>query len=95
MQVEAFSPCKEWWGSVIDGKTSRAGRIESELAWKVPFAEIKERNFNLDLKNPHQEEVISHDPEVLLANYDKQQQDIQELRNQLKSILSNALAGNA
>jgi type I restriction enzyme M protein len=87
MKAEEFNTCKKWWGD-------REAKQYEHLAWKVPFAEIKERNFNLDNKNPHQEEIVLHDPEELLANYDKQQQDIQALRNQLKSILAIALTGN-
>jgi len=47
--------------------------------------------FNFDIKNPHIDEAICHDPEELLADYSKQQADIQALRNQLKGILSSAL----
>jgi hypothetical protein len=36
-------------------------------------------------------EKISHDPDELLAAYAKQQEDIQNLRDQLKGILSDAL----
>ena len=51
--------------------------------------------YNLDIKNPHVAEVISHDPEELLSNYASQQADIQDLRDQLKAILANALEGKA
>jgi type I restriction enzyme M protein len=37
-------------------------------------------------------EQISHDPEMLLAQYHTMQQDISSLRDQLKSILTDALA---
>ncbi|MEH6458107.1 MAG: hypothetical protein V7749_17390, partial [Cocleimonas sp.] len=57
--------------------------------------EIIERNYNLDIKNPHVGEVISHDPEELLIDYSKQQADIQTLRDQLKGILADALANNS
>jgi len=49
------------------------------------------RNYNLDIKNPHQAEQISHDPEELLAQYAQQQAEIQNIRNQLKNILAEAL----
>jgi type I restriction enzyme M protein len=39
-------------------------------------------------------EQISHDPEQLLAQYQTMQQDISQLRSQLKSILADALASN-
>ena len=88
MKAEAFDACKKWW----KGET-RKGRKESEVAWKVSIDEIIERNFNLDIKNPHVGEQIVHDPEELLADYDKQQEEIQKLRDQLKGILSEALTG--
>tara|TARA_R110001606_G_scaffold339916_2_gene488054 strand:+ start:549 stop:2009 length:1461 start_codon:yes stop_codon:yes gene_type:complete len=88
MDPNEFQTCKDWWAN-------REAEQYQHLAWKVPFSEIKERNFNLDIKNPHQAETISHDPEELLANYDKQQKDIQKLRDQLRTILSDAIAGKA
>jgi type I restriction enzyme M protein len=97
MKLDDFSVCLDWWGegNSITEKAARIGRKETEQAWQVSIDEIIERNYNLDIKNPHVEEVISHDPEVLLSNYANQQADIQDLRNQLKAILANALEGKA
>lgn len=89
MRIEEFAVEEAWWGSEADGF---AAREESEFAWKVSVSDIKARNYNLDCKNPHIGEQISHDPEQLLASYAKQQQEIQQLRDQLKSILAEALA---
>ncbi|MHB1993716.1 SAM-dependent DNA methyltransferase, partial [Escherichia coli] len=50
------------------------------------------RNFNLDIKKPHQAETVSHDPDEQLAQYSKQQAEIQTLRNQLRDILGAALS---
>jgi type I restriction enzyme M protein len=58
----------------------------------VSIDEIVTRNFNLDIKNPHVGEQISHDPQELLGQYAQQQQDIQKLRDQLKGILADALS---
>jgi len=90
MQVEEFDAECDWWGSEADGFASRA---ETTQAWKVSFDDIKARNYNLDIKNPHVGEQIKHDPEELLAHYQAQQQEIQSLREQLKGILSAALTG--
>jgi len=90
MKFEEFQTEIDWWGEEADGF---AKRVETEQAWKVSIDEIIERNFNLDIKNPHVGEVITHDPEELLSDYSKQQADIQALRDQLKGILSTALAG--
>ncbi|HIF9312872.1 TPA: N-6 DNA methylase [Photobacterium damselae] len=88
MKFEEFQQEIDWWGNEADGF---AARVENEHAWKVSIEEIIERNFNLDIKNPHQDEVIAHDPQELLASYQQQQQEIAELRNQLKNILGDAL----
>lgn len=88
MKFEEFQQEIDWWGNEADGF---ATRVENEHAWKVSIEEIIERNFNLDIKNPHQDEVIAHDPQELLASYQQQQQEIAELRNQLKNILGDAL----
>lgn len=93
MKLEDFAGCADWWGEgkTIGDKIQRNNRQENEQAWKVSIDEIKARNYNLDIKNPHVGEVISHDPEELLADYAKQQAEIQKLRDQLKGILAEAL----
>ncbi len=54
-------------------------RMES-LDWRDHRAQI-----NLDIKNPYQEEVVSHDLQELLASYQQQQQEIKGSRNKLKA----------
>ena len=90
MKFEEFQTEIDWWGDEADGFVAR---VENEQAWKVSMADIIARNFNLDIKNPHVGEVISHDPDELLADYNRQQQEISALRQQLKTILGNALSG--
>jgi type I restriction enzyme M protein len=92
MKLEHFNACRDWWGTPVKGYKDRK---ENRWAWKVSIDEIKARNYNLDIKNPHVEEQEVHDPEVLLAQYAKQQQEIQALRDQLKTILGDALGGRA
>jgi type I restriction enzyme M protein len=89
MRFEEFEPEIKWWGSEKDGF---AGRVESEQAWKVSVKNIVERNYNLDIKNPHVGEQVSHDPDELLSQYHKEQKEITNLRNQLKAILAQALS---
>jgi type I restriction enzyme M protein len=88
MKFEEFQTEIDWWGTEEDGFASR---VETKQAWKVSIDDIIERNFNLDIKNPYQDEVVNYDPEELLASYEQQQQEITTLRNQLKDILGNAL----
>lgn len=92
MKFEEFQAEIDWWGKEADGFASR---VENNHAWKVSIDEIIARNFNLDIKNPYQGEVVSHDPDELLQSYQTQQQEITELRNQLKDILGNALSSSS
>jgi type I restriction enzyme M protein len=89
MKFEEFKAEIDWWGDEADGFSSRA---ETHQAWKVSIESIIERNFNLDIKNPYVGEQINYDPVELLAEYHQQQEQIGELQNQLKTILSEALA---
>ncbi|AKH93619.1 N-6 DNA methylase [Elizabethkingia anophelis] len=43
-----FDPIEDWWND----------RKESEVCWKVSIDELKARNFDLDIKNPHKEEEV-------------------------------------
>lgn len=97
MKLDDFADCIEWWGKgePITDKTARQDRQENEKAWRVSIEDIIARNYNLDIKNPHVREVISYDPEELLSNYAQQQAQVQSLRDQLKSILADALEKKA
>jgi type I restriction enzyme M protein len=90
MRFEEFQSEIAWWGEENDGFASRT---ETEQAWKVSIDDIKARNYNLDIKNPHIGEQISLDPNELMRHYIEQQQGISELHNKLKAVLSEALNG--
>ncbi len=90
MRFDEFQTEIDWWGNEQNGF---ADRVETEQAWQVSIDDIKARNYNLDIKNPHVVETEIHDPEVLLTMYAEQQQQIQAIRDQLKGILSVALSG--
>lgn len=89
IRFEEFATEIDWWGSAADGFASR---VESEQAWCVSAADVVARNYNLDIKNPHRAEQVSHDPDELLALYAAQQAQMQGLRDQIKGILAAALA---
>ncbi|MFN4236061.1 MAG: N-6 DNA methylase [Vogesella sp.] len=92
IRIDEFDAEKAWWGSEADGFASR---VENEFAWKVSIDDIRAKGFNLDQKNPHVGETVSHDPDELLAQYQALQADAQALRDQLKAILAAALAGSS
>jgi type I restriction enzyme M protein len=86
IKQEHFADCVAWWGG-----PSREGRAETDQAWRVPIAQIQERNYNLDFKNPHTVAADHGDPEELLASLQESEQKAAELRDQLKAILAEAL----
>ncbi len=85
MRIEEFAAEKAWWNN----------RVENEQAWKVSFDDIKARNYNLDIKNPHSPDAVVHDPDTLLADYSALQERIGQTRDQLKAVLAAALEGKA
>jgi len=84
IRIEEFEPEKAWWNQ----------REENEFAWKVSFEEIKERNFNLDIKNPNSEDEDHGDPGDLLKKYYDLEKQIGDVRDQLKKELMSALGGH-
>jgi len=88
IRLEEFDAEKAWWGSAADGFASR---VENERAWKVSIEQIKATGYNLDQKNPHAVDVVSHDPEQLLIDHARLQAEAQALRDQLRDILAQSL----
>ena len=69
----------------------RARRKETPLAWQVTLAEIKARNYNLDIKNPNAEASKHGDPDELLADYKKLLIEVVAARDALRDELAKAL----
>ena len=87
IRFERLQGCIDWWG----GK-ARRGREEGPLAWRVPIEDVKARGYNLDIKNPHAVAEDHGDPETLLADLAAAEAETASLRDQLKTILAEALA---
>ncbi|MBB6250077.1 HsdM family class I SAM-dependent methyltransferase [Nitrospirillum iridis] len=87
IRQEHLDDCADWWGGA-----KRKGREENERAWRVPVDQVKERGWNLDIKNPHAVADDHGDPETLAADLDAAERDVARLRDQLKAILAEALA---
>ncbi len=87
IRFEHLQGCIDWWGGA-----KRKGREETPQAWKVTAEEVKARGYNLDFKNPHSVDEDHGDPKTLLASLDAAEAATARLRDQLKSILAEALA---
>jgi type I restriction enzyme M protein len=86
IRVEHLQGCVDWWGG-----TDRKDRVETEVAWRVSIDQVKERGYNLDIKNPHVVADNHGDPVDLLARLDAAESLAADLQNRLKSILEDAL----
>jgi len=77
IRIEEFEPIKEWWNK----------RVESEVCWKVSINTIKERGFDLDIKNPNKvvEEVV-YDRKEIIQRIETNQAKISEILHQLKEL---------
>ena len=76
IRLEEFDPIKDWWNN----------REESELAWKVNIDTLIERNFDLDIKNPHkEEEEQQYSSKELIEMLSKSIGKSNDLLNQLKA----------
>ena len=91
ISFKEFKSIQDWWGTEKDGFKSR---VETKQAWKINIEEIKSRDFDLDVSNPFTCEQINQDPLEILAQFNDQEHKIQELRNEIKAILNEALMGN-
>lgn len=58
---EEFKIEKNWWEK----------RVENDCAWKVNIDEIRQRNYNLDIKNPNKQEdsIVNQTPQELLKKF--------------------------
>ena len=83
LRIEEFAPEKAWWDK----------RVENEHAWRVPIEDVVANGYNLDIKNPHEEEAENLDPDVLIAQYQKLAKQVEAAQNKLRDELGAVLAG--
>ncbi len=85
IKINEFDTLKSWWGNEDDGFISR---VENEHAWKLSIDEIKDLNFNLDVKNPNTLNIKSdQDPKILLEKFKSLESETNNIREQIHKIL--------
>ncbi len=85
INIKEFDLEKEWWENREDEKFS-------QYAWKVSADEIKNRNFNLDIKNPHQVSDNLASPEEILKQYNTTTKKVSSLQDEIINVLNEALS---
>jgi type I restriction enzyme M protein len=79
IRFEEFAACMEWWNK----------REENERAWKVPADELLHNGCNLDRKNPHDKEDVTHKPpEEIAARILEKEQRIVGIVGNIQNLLS-------
>ena len=81
INIKEFDLEKAWWNN----------REENKYAWKVSAKEIKERGYNLDIKNPHQEVNELASPAELLDKYRSTESNISSIQEKIINVLNEAL----
>ena len=84
IDIAEFDLEKAWWTNRDDAQYSRH-------AWKVTAKEIKDRGYNLDIKNPHQEADDLASPEELLKKYHASAKKISSIQDEIMNVLTEAL----
>lgn len=78
MRVAEFAGERSWWDN----------RTEGGQAWRVSLEEIKDRHYNLDIKNPFTVKAADPAPDELLAAYRSKRAEVSETLEELRALLS-------
>lgn len=90
LTIAEFDLERGWWGGA-----ARRGRKTTEHAWKIPAKVLTARTYNLDCKNPYQEEVNHRDPQELMAEYQDIVHKLEAAQLALKTELMACLGDKA
>ena len=81
IRASEFGPEKAWWND----------RKETPQAWRVSIDDIKARNYNLDIKNPHVEADNLAAPTELLKDLQNTEREIAKIQQAIMTVLDKAL----
>lgn len=81
ISIKEFDTEKAWWNN----------REENRYAWKVSVDDVKANNYNLDIKNPHQEADDLASPEELLQQFRETERQIGSVQDEIVKVLTEAL----
>jgi type I restriction enzyme M protein len=84
INIKEFDREKAWW-------TDRENEKYAQFAWKVSADEIKARNYNLDVKNPYEENEELAAPEEILEQFRKSEESISSIQDEIINVLTEAL----
>jgi type I restriction enzyme M protein len=93
--LKAYSKSKPIRSSEFNGERSwwRA-RVESECAWRVTIDEIRDRKFNLDIKNPRVSSADQASLGEMIDDYRSKQRAVAQTLHAIRDLLREALDGH-
>lgn len=77
LKLEELDPIKHWWKN----------RFESEVSWKVCIEDIKERGYDLDIKNPNTKADTNSKNTFYFI--DQLQSDLADINSEIEEIIDN------
>lgn len=84
LRFEEFEDCQTWWSGL-----ERAGRRETERAWRVPVAYLEANGFDLDLRNPNRpEDLADRPPMEVLAELVRTEEAILGMLREIEAELA-------
>lgn len=84
MRPAEFDLERAWWNDRVEGPT----------AWRVSIDEIKDRDYNLDIKNPSADSATNESAADLLASFGVKQAQVQSLVNDLRNLIEKSLTSD-
>jgi type I restriction enzyme M protein len=86
IRLDHLQPCTAWWGGTL-----RKDRATTAVAWKVGIDEVRDRGYNLDIKNPQVVSADHAEPQELLGELNAAEAELARVRDHLRVILEKAL----
>lgn len=78
IRYEEFNLEKEWWNN----------RTETDNSWKMNIQQVKDRNYNLDIKNPNRsQQEFDYNPLEAIDKIANNEKKIIDILNQIKQTL--------
>ena len=85
IDIKEFDLEKAWW-------KNRDDEDFAKYAWKVDAKEIKDRGYNLDIKNPHEESDDLDSPDIILKKYNASTEKVSSIQEKIINVLTEALS---
>lgn len=85
--LQHLQPIQDWWGG-----PTRTGRVENDLAWRIPIETVVAKQYNFDFKNPNIKDEIFGDPQELQIDLELARLELKKQIEALKVLIKGAIS---